>query len=80
MQETRLTLELTVVMKPEAMETENGVTAEQKEAQTKQLIQDQVATIARNYDWGIAVTGTLESDVEGSDPVEFNDVKPDYEV
>lgn len=77
LEEATLTLQVTVTLKPEGLETENaGITAEQKEAAIKQLILDQMTTITPSYDWGIAIAGTLESSL--TETVDIEESKPDY--
>lgn len=70
--EEELTLSLTIIVKPEP-----DISASDKEAFVRGLVLDQVATIGRSYDWGIAVTGTLDSTI--TDTVTIDDTKPDYQ-
>jgi hypothetical protein len=71
MEETTITVSYTVTLKPEP-----NVTAEDKDIQITQMIKDQAASIARQYDWGVAVSGEATSAITGN--FVLSETKPDY--
>ncbi|HJQ07995.1 MAG TPA: hypothetical protein VJ836_00775 [Candidatus Saccharimonadales bacterium] len=66
-----LTVSYTVTLKAEP-----DITASDKEVTIKQQIIDQAAALVGNYDWGIAVDGTVESSL--TETILLNNAKPDY--
>lgn len=68
-----ITYSITVVVTPEP-----DISAADKEGFIRGLVLDQIAAIARNYDWGITVNGQVTSTAL-ADPVTINDEKPLYQ-
>lgn len=71
MDEEKITVSFEVTVKPEP-----GLTAQDKEAAMKDIAIAQVTGYAANYDWGIAVVGSVSSTCSATVPIDES--QPDY--